>query len=329
MRYFLIILLSIVLYSCSMPEGWEKIDAEDLPESTIFSKVAFANDSVGYTATTIPKLAIYKTINGGKNWTEIPTNSINGQNGSVRQMYAFKGSLVVLVQTLRELSDYILRFDNGAWDTIYESKNGYDIDNLYFEEPTKGYAVLAKSGSSQDPALISITGTDVDTLSEIPYEYYNSYFTTDTVYSFQQYGPTEGYMATSLATGKQYLHKFEKKTIVYHVATGNHNNELLYVRKNNHQYSIIRDNKVITIKGYTDYNIYGLYANKDFMIAVGSREKDAHILGVYHTLFVTVDGGNTWKMEESAEPLKTGICYLFDDNRFLIFGLMNKIYVRK
>ncbi|UPT65189.1 MAG: hypothetical protein M0D57_11440 [Sphingobacteriales bacterium JAD_PAG50586_3] len=65
------------------------------------------------------------------------------------------------------------------------------------------------------------------------------------------------------------------------------------------------------------------------MIAVGYRPKDANIVGVYHAIFVSVDAGKTWKMEESPEPLKPDVCYMFDDNRFLIFGLMNIIYLRK
>ncbi|UPT65188.1 MAG: hypothetical protein M0D57_11435 [Sphingobacteriales bacterium JAD_PAG50586_3] len=210
MRNLLFLLLSATFYGCALPEGWEKIDAEGLPENTMFSNVVFADDSVGYAATVIPKMSVHKTTNGGKNWTKIP---LNGQDASVRQMYAFKGSLVVLVQTFRELSDYILRYDNGSWDTIYQSKDGFDIHNMYFEEPAKGFAVLGKSSSSQKPVLISLKGKAIDTLNEIQYEYRNSYFTKDTVYSFQQHTPSNSYIATSLVTGNQYLHKFEKRLL--------------------------------------------------------------------------------------------------------------------
>jgi hypothetical protein len=327
MRYLLFLLLSATFYACSLPAGWEEIDTKGLPERAWLSSVMFDNDSVTYAATYAPNIGLYKSNNKCKDWKTIPTGGLGNYTGPIDKIFAFNGKLVVLVQTTSEFSDFILTYESGKWDTIYQSSNGFDIDNIYFETADKGFAFVKKSNAYGKRALISINGSATNMVAETPYEYYNSYFSSDTAYSFESSKKENAYLATSLKTGRQYVHKLEAKAKIKYVAVYG-NDELLYVTEENKKSSITINNKQISMGEYADYTIKSVFANKNVIMAIGYMDEADRITEDDY-FFVSKDAGKTWVKEKAPVLLSAGKCHLYNDNSFIGIGYMNAIYLRK
>lgn len=336
MKKILILSILLVLISSCWWQNkhhWKEFSAKGIPvKDEGYNNIVFVSDSMGYLGgdrtVMLGKIGngykftknavLYKTINQGKVWSEIPLN----YKGSVDRIFSFGDTLVLLIQYVTCDTNYIIKSINGgkSWVKIFSSLKKNWIREIYFTNSISGKIIV----DSRNENLLSYNGNKWDTLLNLPENYYFHKIFSDKLVSLipcPNSKDYQGLLITDLASKKTKQILFDKS---YDVASLVKNKDDLYLAvSNGNKEGLLRLTErgleVISLGIYSNYELNEIFAYQNLIVIIAYRQEDVGFLGVIHNILISHDAGKTWTIEKSPSSMYLTPAVLYKDKFFMTY----------
>ncbi len=338
------ILAIIFLNSCSNSDNWNKFPSHGLPQKDeVYNDLIFVDSLTGFLGGDrmislgevnnqyqfTNRTVLYKTRDQGKSWSKIPLN----YKGSVSRIFAFKDTLVVLLQDVTSDSVYILKSKNYGenWERLLATTKDIYIREVQFTNAENGFIVTDDRSKS---FLLQFQLNKWDTLLNLPNNHYHFKIIQDNIFSLipeQASANSIGVLITNIKTGKTKELFFDKP---YFIASLTSYEKYLYLAASYKNIgAIIKVTKdeidVTDLGNYSDYQPDQVYFHDKTIMTIANREKDVAFLGVIHNLLISKDNGKTWALEEIPDPMYLKPATMYKDKFFMTYCGTGYIQIRK
>jgi len=340
MKRVLLVLLLPLVCSCSAGNNWQEFKADGLPtQDEEYEDLLFVNDTLGYLGGSKLTLVgnkqdfkneaiLYKTKNKGKTWQQVPLN----YEGSIEKIFAFKDSLILLLQDVTIETNYILKSTDGgkSWKEIFSYSKGSLIRDIHFDTSVSGKIIF---DSKEGQYILGYNEIQWDTISILPNNYFHHRIFNNKVVSLIPEGLSANSIGISVTVPHNKNNKFNFDKPYYIASSSKVGNDLLLAAQVNEKGKIIKfsNNKIeyIDFGDFAEYKPDNIFSSGKTIIAIVSRDKDAAFLGVIHAALVSNDNGKTWDLEELPNPLAYKPAFLFQDNFFISNALVGQFQARQ
>ncbi len=338
------ILAVILLTSCGNSDNWKKFPSQGLPQKDEgYNDLFFVDSLTGYLGGDrmislgevnnqyqfTNRTVLYKTKDQGKSWSKLPLD----YKGSVSRIFAFKDTLVVLLQDVTSDSVYILKSKNHGenWEILLSTPKDIYIREIQFTNADNGFIVTDDRSKS---FLLQFSPNKWDTLLNLPNNHYHYKIIQDNIFSLIPERTTAnsiGVLVTNIKTGKTKELLFDKP---YFIASLTSNEKYLYLAANDKNIGTIikvTEDKidVADLGNYSDYQPDQVFFHDNTIMAIANREKDVAFLGVIHNLLISKDNGKTWALEEIPDPMYLKPATMYKDKFFMTYCGTGYIQIRK
>jgi hypothetical protein len=329
------ILYSIILFllGCANNSNhWEQFAGVGLPDKNEHYKdIRFTDDSTGYLGgsrdytidgITEQITVLYKTTDCGKHWKQIPINVKN----IVSNIFAFKDTVVLVVQDIRADTNYIFRSSNNGltWDKLLTYNKANFIRCSFFKDPQDGHLEIENRDNGKQ-YLLDYHRNKWDTLNTISKNYYNPKMSNDYVFSLipsqSQSANSKGVLITSINDKKTLEILFDKPYYIGGAVTDNKNYWLTCNDGTNNKIFRINDGKLQIIKlgNFSKYRLSEIFAYNNKIVIFAHLKEDVSALGVTYHCLVTEDNGKKWQIEDFTGSI-TKPSYMYKDHFLITAG---------
>lgn len=345
MRRPLTYILAVILFtSCGRSDNWKKFPSQGLPEKDEgYNDLIFTDSLTGYLGGDrmislgevnnqyqfTNRTVLYKTNDQGKSWLKIPLD----YKGSVDRTFAFKDTLVVLLQDVTSDSLYILKSKNYGenWEQLFSAPRDVYIREIQFTNADNGFMVTDDRSKS---FLLKLQVNKKDTVLSLPNDHYHYKIIQNNIFSLipeQTTANSIGVLITDIGTGESKELLFDKP---YFIASLTSNENKLFLAasdKNIGKILRVTDSEIRTYDfgEYSDYQPDRVFANKNTIMAIANRKKDVAFLGVIHKLLISKDNGLSWTIEEIPDPMYLKPATMYKDKFFMTYCGTGYIQIRK
>lgn len=179
-------------FLCKTTNGGLTWDTITLPYTVSATNIKFPNSTVGYMAGSNNGMGIYKTIDGGTNWTNISAAASAAMGvryiADIHFLDAINGFAATKATSLNQASIYKTTDGGLTWTSLFTLSNNINFHNITFVNSLVGFA-------SADMGNVYKTIDGGNTWTSIPIS------TSANVYGMYFFSNLLGYAASGTGTG--------------------------------------------------------------------------------------------------------------------------------
>lgn len=338
------ILAVILLTSCGSSDNWKKIASQGLPQKDEgYNDLIFVDSLTGYLGGDrmislgevnnqyrfTNRTVLYKTKDQGKSWLKMSLD----YKGSVDKIFAFKDTLVVLLQDVTSDSVYILKSKNYGenWEELLAAPRGVYIREIQFPNADNGFIVTDDCNKT---FLLKLQNNKWDTVLNLTNDHYHYKIIQNKIFSLipeRATANSSGVLITDIETGQNNELLFDKP---YFIASLTSYEKYLYLAvsdKNTGKILKVTDSEIKTYDfgKYSDYQPDQVFIYNNTILAIANRKKDVAFLGVIHNLLISKDNGQSWTLEEIPDPMYLKPATMYKDKFFMTYCGTGYIQIRK
>jgi hypothetical protein len=331
-------IILLILFSCNGNTHWTKFNANGIPDQgESYKDIVFINDSVGYLGgskvtllnepghdSTESNAVLYKTIDKGKTWKQIPINV----QGGIEKIFAFKDALIVLFQDVTAKKNYILRlFDNGkVWNKLFEYDQNNYVRAILFKNAESGIIEIEnKLAKNQYLLSYNSSMSKWDTIKVIQDNYNQHKIGKDCLFSLI---PTDtisadskGVLITSIKNKTSQILSFDKPYYVSCSATDDDQDYWIAVNDNHNNNKMFKVSngklEIIQFGSFSNYEPSAIFVYNRTIITIVNHKEDVAFLGVIHEDLISTDNGKTWVKEDLPGSLIVKPACMYKDKFFI------------